>query len=233
MGEAISSNGGVYLEGAFGGAYRDVPILRSLSYTANVLGHEAGPITANDKIVNQWGWTAGANLGYNFSNFIATEFGLYYIQKVEYLAGQGSIYVNPNGQLSHFGYSNWLFYLAPKITFLRFKNFNTYIKFGIGLNHYNFINDTTFMYYHSGNYYGTWKHSSFNGVAPLFAVGASHDLNPNLYIGVQYMRFGSSWNTSKIHSQNQVFEHRGLGTSWTTPATSAIDILQVSLGYRF
>ncbi len=89
------------------------------------------------------------------------------------------------------------------------------------------------MYYHSGNYYGTWQHSSFNGIAPLFAVGASHDLNQNLYIGVQYMRFGSSWNTSKIHSQNQVFEHRGLGNSWTTPTTSAIDMLQVSLGYRF
>ncbi|WP_019217637.1 hypothetical protein [Legionella tunisiensis] len=91
MGEQIGSNGRIYLEGAFGGAYRDVPMLRSLSYAASVLGHEAGPITANDKIVNQWGWTVGGNLGYNFNNFIAAEFGLYYIQKVKYIAGQGSI----------------------------------------------------------------------------------------------------------------------------------------------
>ena len=234
MGDKVNNNKGFYLEGAFGGAYRDVTLLHSLSYIPSVAGHPAGPLVSRDKIANQLGWTVGGNLGYEFNNLIATEFGVYYIQKTEYIAQPGSIYQNRSGQLSHFGYSNELFYLAPKITFLRFNHFNAYVKFGIGLNHYNFIGQTTFTYAHGAHvFFGTWKHPSFNGVAPLVAVGASRDIGKKLYVAIQYMRFGTSWNTVKLSSQDQIFEHRGFGNSWQTPASSAIDLFQASIGYRF
>ena len=197
-----ASQTGVYIEGMVGGAYH-IDSKASL----NALGYLPGtPLwTYKDWSHSNWGWALGADIGYQFDQYLSAELGGFWVQKSKW-----------NKDKNDFWMQNWLGYLAGKVSVPVMDNFDLFAKFGIGLNHSRWSKDVKPLL---GN-----KSTSHNFFGPVFAVGGAYTFgaNQNMALSLQYMRFGQSWTTWD------------LGVSGGDKlSANAIDLVTVGLSYKF
>ena len=154
-----ASQTGVYIEGMVGGAY-----------------HVDGKLLKDTYNHSSWGWALGADIGYQFDQYMSAELGGFWTQKVSAKSKDKDNYLQ-----------NWLGYLAGKVSVPVMDNFDLFGKFGVGLNHLRFGKDNQ----------AVANKSSHNYFGPVFAVGGAYTFgaNQNMAVSLQYMRFGQSWTT--------------------------------------
>lgn len=110
------------------------------------------------------GFTAGGDIGYQFTRHLALEFGGFYLPRVTGTFGAGTRNI-----------SNWFLYGAAKVSVPVYTNIDLFAKFGAvwrQLRH----SGTAAIAGGTGNY---WR--------PLFAAGANYHVNENWNVGFQYM----------------------------------------------
>ena len=172
-----ASQTGVYIEGMVGGAYH-VDHAFEADYGAGDWGY--GPEYKADKWNHiSWGWALGADLGYQFNQYVSAELGGFWVQKTTLKADKNNVW-----------FQNWLGYFAGRIAVPVMDNFAFFGKFGVGMNHSRWTKGLN----------EAWSEdigTSHNFFGPVFAAGAEYTFgaSQNMGLSLQYMHFNQSWTT--------------------------------------
>ena len=166
---------------AFAGGYAAAPAKSATgAYVEANVGmsyHKDTLLSAGDKDT-KWGWALGLDLGYQFNQYMSAELGGFYLKGATTDA-------NASKGILKSSVSSWLGYVAAKLQApLMGDKADVFMKAGLGLNHFR-----------AKNIFAGAETQSFNGFAPVFAVGLQYNINDNMYVTGQYMHVGNSFNS--------------------------------------
>lgn len=203
------SSAGFYLEGNVGFSFRnwrDDGLFQDYLVSA-----QGGPVfgsMSND----QNGATAGADLGYQFNDFVALETGWYYLPTLDYTVPLGNT-VDVGNTLSIF---SWLFYLGGKLMVPIYPNTFVFGKIAVAY----ITNRASFSGEFSNAVSAVQLPTNGNYWAPLFATGIEYNFRWHWLVNAQYIFVKDFYHTPLGGSPNRI----------PSPNTN---LFTVGIGYKF
>lgn len=194
----LNEDKGAYIELMGGAAYQNLAL--------HALG-DSFAITQNQN----WAWTAGADVGYRLSRYIALELGALYSDGQLF-----SVYFPSLLESASVSQYNIVGFAATRLQLPLNRRFALFAKLGVAANYMSLsMNTPTY-----GN-----SSASLLGFAPLLAAGMKVYFDTNLYMNVQY--------TYMLRSLN-----KATATLWGTSVDlntrlPSYQLMTVALGYNF
>lgn len=167
---AVPSYAGVYVEGNLGYAYR--PWENNVT-TIFGLGNQVGVLSSTSNV--NGGFTAGADIGYQFNQFFSVEAGWYYLPKISGKFGANIAGVTPISV----DVTSGLAYAAFKGTAPIYNNTYIFGKLGAAYTY----NDANVRIPASS---GTATTTQSNFWNPMLAAGIQYYFTPSWSVNVQY-----------------------------------------------